>query len=668
MKRGFLTIGGVVFAAVLFFCINAITGVAWKSARFDFTEDKLYTLSPSTESVLANLERKVTLRFYYSKKMADAVPEIRTYAKRVEELLEEYVARSNNMLSLEIIDPEPFTAKEDRAQKDGVQGVPLDETGAQFYFGLHGVAGKDADEQGGVADVIPFFQPEKEQFLEYDITQMLHGLGREQKPIVAVIGQLPFKHGAVTIGAVKRGQSKPYAILQNMEMFFDVKFIDDIREITGADMLLIAHPRELSDRALYFIDQYILRGGRALIFVDPFSEFGTPPTKYGELPSMTDRGSNLKKLFDKWGIEYDPERFVGDRRNAETSTTGFEVNQKGNEEVVRYVPWFKLGVDNLNQKDPVTSGLEHVDFATAGALRFKSGATTTFTPLIVSSQDSSLIETKELVGNLDPEKFFRDFKPSGENFVLAARITGPVRTAFPDGPPALNLSKAKEGDAEKDAKTPKLPTEGEVEKWTYAPLKKSVKPINVIVVADTDLLHNSRWTMVGDFYGHQVHTPVASNGEFTINALENLSGNEDMISLRSRGTSYRPFIRLQRLAQDAEQRYRSHAKELDDLIGAADMEIKNLQSQNMYEKEDAKMVERLEMIKAINKQKFQARKELREVQRKLREDIDALVGKLRFVNIALMPILIGLLAMGIGVYRFFRHGTRWSARKGPSSS
>lgn len=662
MKRGFLTIGGLLIAAVLFFCVNAITNVAWKSARFDFTKDGLYTLSPSTHVVLDGLDRKVALRFYYSKRMADAVPEIRTYAKRVEELLEEYVAHSNKLLSLEIIDPEPFTDKEDQAQKDGVQGVPLDETGAQFYFGLYGVAGRDAAKEGGMADVIAFFQPEKEQFLEYEVTQMIHNLGREQKPILGVIGELPLKHGSVTLAAVKRGQSKPYAILEDMERFFDVKFINDMREISGADLLLIAHPRKLSDRTLYFIDQYVLRGGRAMIFVDPFSEFGTPPTKFGELPAMTDRGSNLEKLFGSWGIEYDVSRFVGDRRNAETGTTGFQINQKGNEEVVRYLPWFKLGIENLNHKDPVTSGLEHVDFATAGALQLKPGATTTFTPLIVSSQDSMLIETKGLVGNIDPEKFLRDFTPSGQNYVLAARVTGPVKSAFPDGPPAVEIPTPAPA-TEKAKKKKEIPSEEEIQKWTYSPVKESVKPINVIIVADTDVLHNSRWTLVGDFYGHQTHTPTASNGEFVINALENLGGIEDMISLRSRGTSYRPFTRLQNLAQDAEQRYRSHAKELDDLIVEADMEIKNLQSQNLYEQESGKAAERVAMIKAINKQKFQARKEQRDVQRKLREDIDSLVGKLRFINIAFMPILIGLLAFGIGVYRHFRHGTRWAAKK-----
>ncbi len=674
MKRGFLTVSGLIFAAVLFFSVNAITSVAWKSARYDFTEDKLFTLSPSTHFVLERLGRPVTLHFYYSKRMSDAVPEIRTYAKRIEELLEEYVRHSNDMLTLEVIDPEPFTEKEDRAQKDGVQGVPLDETGAQFYLGLYGAAGQDEKGEGGVADVIAFFQPEKEQFVEYDITQMIFGLGRKTKPIVAVIGALPLKHGTVTIAAVKRGGSKPYAILEEMEKFFDVRFIDDMREISGADLILIAHPRELSDRALYFIDQYVLRGGRALIFVDPFAEFGTPPTKYGELPAMTDRGSTMAKLFDTWGIEYDPDRFVGDRRNAETGTTGYQINQKGNEEVIRYLPWFKLGRENLSELDPVTSGLEHVDFATAGAMRPKAGATTTFTPLIASSQDSQFFETKTLVGNIDPEKYLRDFKPSGENFILAARVTGPVKSAFPDGPPPVELPKKKEGKPEADAKAEgkkkesKLPSEEEIQKWTYPPIWQSVKPINIIVVADTDVLHNSRWTMIGDFYGHQTYTPMASNGEFTINALENLSGTEDMISLRSRGTSFRPFERFHKIAQDAEELYRSRLKELEDNIKTGDMEVDNLRSQNLYEKKAEKTVERQLMIEQLNRQKFQTRKEIREIQRKLREDIDSLAAKLRFANIGFMPILIGFFAMGIGVYRYFKHGTRWAARKGPPSS
>ena len=665
MKRGFLTAGGLVFAAVLFFGVNAITGAAWKSARFDFTEGKLYTLSPSTHDVLKGLYRPVSLRLYYSKSMANAVPEIRTYAKRVKELLEEYVAYSDNKLSLEIIDPEPFTEKEDRAMKDGVQGVPLDETGARFYFGLHADAGKDAKGEGGVADVIPFFQLGKEQFLEYDITQLIHGLGRESRPIVGVIGQLPLKFGAVSVAAIKRGEVQPYAILEEMQKFFDVRFIEDMREITGADILLIVHPKELSDRALYFIDQYVLRGGRTLVFVDPFAEFGTLPTKFGDLPAMTDRGSSLGRLFDAWGIEYDVNKFVGDRRNAETGTTGFEINQSANEEVVRYLPWFRLGSESLNQRDPATSGLEHIDFATAGALKPKSGATTTFMPLVVTSQDSKLFETSELVGNMDPEKFLRNFEPVGQNFVVAARITGLVKTAFPGGPPPVELPKETDKAAKEDEakKKPEMPSEVEVERWTYPPIGQSEKPVNLIVVADTDVLHNSRWTMSGDFYGHKTFTPTASNGEFVVNALENLVGGDDLISLRSRGTSYRPFVRLHRLAQDAEERYRSHAKELEDRVQGAEMEIKNLRSQNIYEKEPGKLAAREQVIRDIYQEMFEARKEQRDVQRKLREDIDALAAKLRFLNIGLMPLLIGFLAVGIGVYRHFRHGTRWSAEK-----
>ncbi|MGB1548329.1 MAG: Gldg family protein, partial [Alphaproteobacteria bacterium] len=399
------------------------------------------------------------------------------------------------------------------------------------------------------------------------------------------------------------------------------------------------------------------------------------PTKYGELPAMTDRGSDLKKLFDTWGVEYDPTMFVGDRRNAETGTTGFEINQRANEEVIRYLPWIRLSRENLNDRDPVTSGLEHLIFATAGALRPKAGATTTFTPLIASSQDSRLFETKTLVGNMDPERFLRDFQPAGENFILAARITGNVKSAFPDGPPRIELPKETEEKAEDDkakgdkkAEKPKIPSKEEIEKWTYPPIGESVKPINIIVVADTDVLHNSRWTVAGDFYGHQVHTPVASNGEFAINALENLSGTEDMISLRSRGTSFRPFLKFHQIAQNAEERYRSRLKELEDKIKEGDMEVENLRSQNLYEKKAEKSLERELMIEQLNREKFETRKEIREIQRKLREDIDSLAAKLRFLNIGFMPLLIGFLAIGLGIYRYFRHGTRWSARKGLPSS
>ncbi|MCG8691624.1 MAG: GldG family protein, partial [Minwuiales bacterium] len=256
MNRQTLTFTGLIIAAVLFFAVNILSDALFRSARLDLTESRLYTVSEGTRNVLASLEEPLTLRFFFSSKIANNVPQLRTYGNRVRDLLEEYAALSDGMIRLEVIDPEPFSDAEDRAVEFGLQGVPATAAGDLFYFGLAGTNTTDDTE------VIAFFQQEKEQFLEYDLTKFVYQLTEPDKPVVGVITSLPLEFGPGGLQAAMRGQSQPYGILEAMRQFFEVRILKagetEIEE--GVDVLVLLHARNLTDQTLYAIDQFVLGG------------------------------------------------------------------------------------------------------------------------------------------------------------------------------------------------------------------------------------------------------------------------------------------------------------------------------------------------------------------------------------------------------------------------
>jgi ABC-type uncharacterized transport system involved in gliding motility auxiliary subunit len=637
-SRRTLALLSLASALVLFVSVNVIAGHVLRSARIDLTSGRIYTLSEGTARTIAEIQEPITLRYYFSRRLGDEIPSYGIYAQRVRETLEEYAARAKGKIDLQVIDPEPFSPDEDRAVALGLQGVPLEQGGEKVYFGL--AATNSTDDQ----ELIPFFQPERERFLEYDLTKMIHSIARPKKTVVGLVTALPMEGD---FAAALQGQPlRPYAIVSQLRQLYELRTIStEFDKVEPEiDVLLIAHPQGLSDKTLYAIDQFVLGGGRALVFVDPHSETQQMhPNRYAPPGGPSD--SNLEPLFKAWGVELEPKVVVGDRQAARKVNIGSSVSPMP----LNYVAWLQLKDNALNHDDLVTGDLDQINMASAGVLKPVKDAKTSFVPLIQTSADAEEIPVDKVEGMPDVAGLLDDFKPTGERYTLAARISGPAQTAFPDGPPKpKEEQKSSEAPPAADAAKKDDPAKAD----ETPQLKEAKQPINVIVVADTDVLDDRFWAQTSDFFGQQVVVPTASNGDFVANALEVLAGGNDLISLRSRGTAARPFVVVDRIQRAAEAQNRANEKALEDKLKATEDKIKDIQ-QN---KEGAVTLtaEQSQAIDNFRGEMLRTRQQLRVVQRALRQDIDHLKAELEFFDIAFIPILVGIVAVVLGAVRINR--------------
>lgn len=637
VKREISSVGAIVLAVVLFFAANILANLTLGAARIDLTADRLFTLSSGTRAVLSRIDEPVTLRFYYSERLGREIPTYGVYAQRVREMLQEYESAAAGKLRLQVIDPQPFSDEEDRAVAFGLQGVPLNQQGELVYFGLAGVNTADKEE------IIPFFQPERERFLEYDLTRLIFNLSTTKKKVVGLISTLPL------MGEF-RGPGRPpepWAVYTQLQQFFEIRSLDrEIGEIPAeVGVLMVVHPRDLPERTQYAIDQFVLRGGHALVFVDPHaeSELGRP----GPQAQLAQTGSNLRKLFDAWGLEMIDGKFAGDRLLARRVNAGTETRVRA----VDYVAWLTLRQDNFAADDILTSDLGTLNLASAGVLRVKEGASTTFAPLVQTSEQSMEIDVGKVRLAPDPVTLLAEFKPTGERLTLMARVRGPAKSAFADGPPP----EKKDEEAEKKDQAAANPPEKKETAENPAPhLKESKAPINVIVVADTDLLEDRFWVQVADFFGQRLATPIAANGNLVVNAVDNLAGSDELIGLRSRGQVSRPFLRVQEIQRDAELRFRAKERELTEKLRDTEKQLNELQTKSQPQEAAGRVIltkEQQEAIERFRGEMLTIRKDLRDVQLALRQDIEGLERWLKFVNIGLIPVLIAVAAIALGVIR-----------------
>lgn len=651
-RRGLITAASLILIAVLFVAVNVAGNGLLAGFRADLTQERLFTLSPGTRSVLAQLQEPVTLRFYYSERLGREIPSYGVYATRVREMLQEYRAASRGRLRLEVIDPQPFTDDEDRAVSFGLQGVPVNQSGETVYFGLAGTNTADKEE------TIGFFQPERERFLEYDLTRLVYNLSVTRKPPVGVLSTLP-------IWGEFRGMrqaSQPWAIYTQLTQFFDVRRLEPTVTEIAADInvLVIIHPREFPEPLLYAIDQFVMRGGRVITFLDPLSEFesqrqgaqGMPPGMGGGGPSA------LPGLLESWGVEMVEQRIAADRRAAIRVSAGSDGTRV---RAVDYVAWLQLRPENFTTSDVLLADVSNLRLASAGILRRREGATTTMTPLIQTGTQSQQLEVERVQMMPNPVALLANFQPSNERFTLAARITGPVRSAFPDGPPApaAPAENAQQGAQQGQAAQPATPPAAPA---NPNHLREARAPVNMIVIADTDLLDDRFWVQAQDFFGQRILTPNANNGDFVINATDNLSGSDALISLRARGQSQRPFTLVQDIQGNAEQRFRAKERELTERLRETEQRVRQLREGGGEQAQGggapagpgARTVisrEQQEAIDRFRAQVLQIRRELRDVQQQLRQDIQGLETWVKFVNIGLLPLGIACLAVVVGIVR-----------------
>jgi ABC-type uncharacterized transport system involved in gliding motility auxiliary subunit len=628
------------YATLLLLAIALIAAVAasntlLRGMRLDLTEGGLYTLAPGTRAFLGKIEEPINLYLFFSDRVTadeNNLQGLRLYMQRVREMLEEFESAAGGRLSLQVIDPLPFSEDEDRASQYGLLDIARGALGDSVYFGLA------ATNSVGEEAIIDVFDPNKENTLEYDLARLIYSLASPEKSVVGLVSGVPMTGG---FDPQAQQPLPPWVISQQARQLFDVRALaPSFATIDPAiDMLWIVHPPALDEQTLYALDQYLLGGGRALIFVDPLAEIASAmpdPTGLGGASS-----SNLERLFAAWGLDYDPARVVMDARYALSIDTGTGLRP------LRHVGLIGLERDVMNQEDLVTAGLETVNIGTAGSLGVAPGAALTVTPLLSSSAEAALGDTARFQFLADPEELLDGFVPTGQQYVIAARLGGTLKSAFPDGPPPADAASDNEPDtpaAAEESDAPALPS-GTHLTSTDAP--------NVIVVADVDVLSDRLWVQVRrSLFGQQVASAFASNGDLVTNMLGNLSGSADLIGLKSRATFSRPFDRVEALRRDADARFRETEQRLQAELAETERRLGELQSAREDTSSLLMSPEQQAEVERFQQEQLRIRRELREVQRELDSSIEGLGVALKIVNIAAVPV--ALLAFGLFVFALKR--------------
>jgi ABC-type uncharacterized transport system involved in gliding motility auxiliary subunit len=598
-----------VLGAVIFVCINIMSSQLLRSSRIDLTQQHLYSLSNGTRTLLGELNEPLRFRLFLSSGLTKQAPQLAAFAGRVRAMLDAYVAASNGHIVLEVIDPRPFSEDEDRAVAYGIQSFQ-GTGGEQLFFGLA------ATNSTTGRSTINVFAPDRETFLEYDLTRLVAQLGNRGKPVVALIDGIGLAGSPMT--RIPEQQT-----IAQMRQFFDVKNVPQSggKIPDDAKVLMVVHPQHLDDATRYEIDQWVLAGKPTMVFVDPFAENQMGP---GGMPAP-DASSTLEPLFKAWGVTFDPTKVVGDS----TYALQTQRNVGGRPVVTQNLPWLALRTNALAKDEAILAQLTAIVMTDAGSFgTAKDGIT--LRPLLTASDNAVLIEASVAADRTgDPRRMLSGLKRVDKPPVLAARLSGTLDSAYPDGPPAENESdKDKPADA-----APKGAT-----------LKRSTKPVNVILVGDADMLMDRNWIQQQSLLGQQIAQAFANNGDFVINAVEQMAGGAALSDLRGRGVSWRPFEMIQKMEAEADQRFRAKEQQLTQEL--KDTEQKLAQLPRAPEGSvDVLTPEQVKAIDGFRAQLLTIRSELRDVQFALRRNVDDLKNWITAVNVGVVPLLVAIIAL-----------------------
>jgi ABC-type uncharacterized transport system involved in gliding motility auxiliary subunit len=612
-SRSLFSLGSLALLAVLFVALTVLSSTLLKGYRLDLTENRLYTLSEGTRNVLKNLEEPVRLYFFFSEEASRDLPQIRSYARWVREMLEEFEDRSSGRLRVTAIDPAPFSPEEDQAAQFGLQAVPVGAAGDMLYFGIAGSNTLDELQS------IPFLQPSKEQFLEYDLAKMIYSLSHPEQKRIGLLSGLPMEPG---FDPATQGLREAWTIYSQLEQMFEIEIVAPAAQTlpAGLDLLFVVHPKAIDPQLGYAIDQFVLGGGRLVAFMDPFAE-----SDLGENPNdpmarlNAGSSSTLGDLLDAWGVRFDTTRVVGDLQNA------LQVGMGDGMPPVRHLGIMSVKQDGLNADDIVSADLDSVNFSSVGWLEAAENATTTFETLAETSENAAPIDAARLRFLSDPSDLIQGFQPTGDRYTLAARVTGPAVSAFKTVPEdqVAGLHLQQSGD------------EG----------------INIILFADSDMLTDRFWVQKQNFLGQSLVSAFADNGTLVVNAVDNLLGSTDLISIRTRTSLTHPFERVDALRLEAESRYRETEERLQRELEETERTLSEMQAGRndgeLTVLNDAQQQE----LQGFLDRKLQIRSDLRQVRHDLERDIDLLGTRLKVINIILMPSLVILAALFFGRQR-----------------
>lgn len=581
-------------AAIIFVVVNMLGMRFLAPYRFDFTEYGVYTLSDGTRDVLAKIDEPVTLRFFYSEKQAVGYPVIQAYAARVKGVLQQYEDAGGSKLKLEIVNPEAFSEQEDLAVENGVKGVPVNDSGAKLYFGVSATGATDE------MIAIPYLDPDRQAFLEYDLSRLIDEAAHPKKPVVGLINGLMMQGGILAM--MKYNQ--PWAIYDQMQQSYDLRQLnDDVKEIPkDIQVLMVVHPDAIQPQALEAIDQFVLKGGRAVFYLDP-SSFAKTESPY----------SDMKALLDGWGVHLVPGRVAADEKAAIRVQVDDDETGQNRMQSAMNITWLNLTDDDtINRTDVATAQLRMVRMIQSGYFAIDPKSSLTADVLLMTHKPAASVTVTQIKQTNDnPIPLLSMAQPEKEKLALAIRVHGKVKSAFPD-------SKLKDHVSE------------------------SEKPINVVLVGDADMLADDIWANVENFYGKKIVVPTADNGNFAMNVLDSLVGNPELIGLRSRGTEDRPFVVVGEMRQQAEKQFHEEEKRIKQKLAEIEATMRELG--NDRNSGDIINAQEQEQRNKFREEMLKTRKQLRDVQRSLQEGIDRLSQKLQWINIGLMPLVVLVLA------------------------
>ena len=623
---------------------------ALPSIRIDLTEDDLFSLADGTRNIVSGLGEPIELLFFYSESATEDQPQIRSYGTRVQELLREIVIASGGNLVLSIVDPEPFSEEEDLATQYGVQPVPVTQGGQGIYFGLVAVElDNEKDPALRVSETMPLIRPDQEQFLEYEFMQLVTRVANPDLKVVGLLTTLDIDGG---FDPMTGQATQQWMITDYIRQLYDLRRIETNTEIIeeDVDILMIVHPEGLSEQTLYAIDQHVMRGGETFVFLDPTADSMVSRSERGSMIPAGMR-SDLPGLLEAWGVDYASDKVLTD------NTLALRVQMGQGSRPVAHIGMIGANRTALAGDDIITRRLENLNLSSVGALAPRDGATTRFEPLIQSSSDAMLMNASLLEDVLDPSVLFDEFVSTNERYTIAARVSGVISSAFPEGRPVSKdaAADASEEEAEaddgNDSDEPRIEKENSDSATVEGHLTRTSGETNILLFADTDVLTDRLWVQVAQFMGQRIPQPYANNGDFVINALDNLSGGADLVSIRSRGRYSRPFERVVKLQREADDRLRTEEAALLERLAETEEQLAALNTDEGGQLLGQLTPEIQTEIDRFNAELLDTRRSLRDVQFQLTADIEALGSNLKWFNTAAIPMLLTVITLFMSLTR-----------------
>ncbi|VAW40764.1 hypothetical protein MNBD_GAMMA01-1672 [hydrothermal vent metagenome] len=584
--------------------------------RLDLTENKLFTLNDGTKNILKNIDENIHLKLYFSDEATHSIPVLRTYKNTVLDLINEMQRYSNSKLQVSLIDPKIFSPQEDEASQFGLQALPVGDGGENVFFGLVGENTLDN------VEVIAFMQPDRESFLEYDIAQLINSLNHPEKKVIGIMSSVDVQARYDQA----KGESVPAQVfITQLQKDYLIKNMETSSETIGSDIdvLILIHPKELTEKTLFAIDQFVIKGGRLLVFVDPFAqaEIIIPDPQNPMAAYQADKNSDLKQLFAAWNVSYDAKKVLLDEKFA------LNIQRHQGSRPTRHLAYLALKEDAFNQKDIIARELDTVNLAATGY--FES---VNLQAILSSSNQATTTTSEALKFMVDPSTLFKNYTADGKNHIIAGRLTGTIKSAFPDAIEGADIADL---------------------------VIKNDNP-KVVLFADIDILFDQMWVSSQNFFGRKVYSAFADNGNMITNLLDNMAGSPDLINIRGRKNSARPFTKVIELQKASDKKFRDQENLLKQRLRETEAKLNQIQREKGQQDRLIISQEQEQELQEFQKEKMEVRKKLRKVRRSLDKDIQALGSNLKMINIGLIPLLISLLGVFVLWFRPKKKGGQYA--------